>query len=129
MTRSPTLDPERQGRIVFDLTAICEKRGYVHKTPQWKGRVQMSKLARDAQLAYVTIFDLIKYPRGLSSVSFDVLGKLCFALRCQPGDFLRFESSGASLNPTPIEQYYRQNPEGQHAPMLSESDKPFVSNL
>ena len=49
----------------------------------------MNELAERAGVAYGTVFAL--YHERAKGVTFEVLGKLCAALDCKPGDLLEYE--------------------------------------
>ena len=50
--------------------------------------MKMNELAKKAGVAYGTVFAL--YHEKAKGVTFEVLGKLCAALECQPGDLLEY---------------------------------------
>ncbi|MBV1734254.1 MAG: helix-turn-helix transcriptional regulator [Candidatus Desulforudis sp.] len=52
-------------------------------------RIKMAEVARATGVSTTTVFNL--YHEKVSAVSFDVLGKLCEFLQCQPGDILEWE--------------------------------------
>jgi putative transcriptional regulator len=59
------------------------------------GRLSGAEVARRADISASTISDM---ERGDSkSIAFDTLAKLCEALKCQPGDLLRYVPQEASL--------------------------------
>ncbi|MCL6613829.1 MAG: helix-turn-helix transcriptional regulator [Firmicutes bacterium] len=51
-------------------------------------KMKMSHLAAAAGISKMTVLSL--YHEDAKGITFEVLGKLCAALRCQPGDLLEY---------------------------------------
>lgn len=84
------------GIIVFTVAEMARIRGILHRSGQYKGRVDQAAIRRGTDLAYTTVVDLIRRPEEATMVYMDTLARLCAFFKCQPGELMQYQPNLAS---------------------------------
>jgi len=82
--------PAPPGMIMWRLEEVMRARGLVNDKGPFKGRVNLSAIVRGSGLATSTLYPLLRDPGSTKGILLSTLVRLCWFLRCTPGDLLEF---------------------------------------
>lgn len=99
--------PPLRGMVRLRLDEVARRRGLVVQTGRFKGTTNLSAIVRGTGLAYATVNKLLRKPHELTSISFEVLARLCEFFHCTPGDLLVWEPR-AEPPQTRISDYFKR---------------------
>lgn len=92
--------PERAplvGALRWRLAEVARARGVMNREGSHRGKVSLSGLARGSGLAHTTVKRILAHPDDIDMIATETMIRLCYFLKCQPGDLLIY-TSGRSPN-------------------------------
>lgn len=109
LARSKQFPRPGLGVIRWRLHRFCLEQGgdlvVTHKS-KYLGQPNLSAVFRRTRVSRDTLFYIIRYPETVKSAHFKTLARLCYGLKCQPGDLLEY--LGAEQADSPLSEQYKQ---------------------
>lgn len=97
----PAYPAPEYGVITIHLKELMISRGMVNgpRTQRaYRGQPSIAQLCRATGLHRDKAWQLLNHPHTIRHFSFSTIAKICKALKCQPGDFLRWQPTFTSFD-------------------------------